>query len=141
LRCGDIDLESARLVVRPELQKTRCGQPFVLSDQTLPLVRQSVTMIQRDRLFPWDRNSIYIYHHFKKQLKLAGLPSGRVSMFHRIRKTSASMIEATVGDGAATKWLGHTKRSVTEDYYLDPALLPNTNLTASLPRPALRKSP
>ena len=70
----------------------------------------------------WDRDDVSFYNHYKRLLKLAGLPYEKQrSGLQKVRRTFASFIEAAGGN--ATAALAHTARSVTEKSYLDPRLI------------------
>lgn len=73
-------------------------------------------------VFPWPFSETYLWNRFSKLLKLAKLGSGKMSMFHRIRRSVASHYEAAGGD--ATELLGHSDRRVTRRHYLDPRIAP-----------------
>jgi hypothetical protein len=77
-----------------------------------------------------------LFSRFRLILKAAGLPHGRRDLFHKVRRTTATLCEIHVGPGSATKQLGHSSARVTEKY-IDPAQLPETDITAKIPRPRL----
>lgn len=58
------------------------------------------------------------YYHLRAILGLAGLPTDRRSMFHRIRRTHATHLYVRGGD--PTQSLGHASDAMTRAYYLDP---------------------
>ena len=59
-----------------------------------------------------------LWKSYGRILEDAGLPSGRDSKFHRIRKTHATWLHRAGGD--ATESLGHSTDEVTRANYLDP---------------------
>lgn len=72
-------------------------------------------------LFPWPYSYGYIFGRFGKVLDSAGLPNNRRTKFHKIRRTTASNLEAAGGN--ATELLDHANRSTTKKSYLNPAVL------------------
>jgi|ERR1700690_2884339 integrase len=79
----------------------------------------------RELVFDMPIHYASLFYKYKRILKLAELPHGRDSMFHRMRKSVASHYEKAGGN--ATALLGHSSRSVTKKY-IDP--------TISSPKPA-----
>jgi integrase len=67
-----------------------------------------------DRVFPWDRSNNLIYTHLKAIHQLAGLPTDRRSMFHRMRRTAASWFKFKGGD--PTQLLDHCDPKTTKKY-------------------------
>jgi integrase len=77
---------------------------------------------QRLLMFPWDKHSTVFYHHYKRLLKLAGLPYVKYkSAIQMHRRSFATHLE--MGGGDATAALRHSERSITTDSYIDPKLL------------------
>ena len=102
-----------------------------------PIHRQTVRLLRSIRgeselVFPTDFCLGTLYNRYDKLLREAGLPHGRESKFHRIRKTSASWFEAAGGN--ATDFLGHSSRRVTLRY-LDPRVTVKTRPCDELFRP------
>ena len=73
---------------------------------------------------------------YKAILKAAGLPFDRWSMFHKLRRTSATLIASTISLEAARQQLGHTTPEMTLSTYVDPRQL-GQNIADMLPRPQL----
>ena len=134
LRCSDFNPATRRLFVRAETQKQRCDQVLFVDHATAELLGELIAATPRETLFPWRGDVATICRHFRRILKAAGLPHGRRDLFHKIRRTTATLCEIHVGPGSATKQLGHSNTRVTEKY-LDPAQLPETDITAKIPRP------
>jgi integrase len=135
LRTTDIDLENGRLFVRAEIQKQFADQAFTLTPQTTAILRQ-FAKVERDLLFPWGLCPSTFYHHWRKLLLAAGLPTGRHCGPHRIRRTTATMAELHIGRGTATGILGHSSAHVTRAY-IDSTKLPDTRVGEQLPRALL----
>jgi len=62
-----------------------------------------------------------VYFRYKKILEAAKLPQDRQRMFHCIRRSAASHLEAAGGD--ATDFLDHSDRRTTRKSYLDPTIV------------------
>jgi len=56
-----------------------------------------------------------------------------------IRRTAATMAEASMGPGTATRLLGHSGPAVTE-LYLDRSRLPGNDIANRIPRPIAPKA-
>lgn len=69
-------------------------------------------------IFQWPWKPASIYHYYNRILTRAGLPTDRMSKFHRIRRSMASYLKAAGGD--PTEALDHSNASTTKRYYLDP---------------------
>jgi len=81
---------------------------------------------------PWDRT--WLRELFKRAARHAGLRVGRGNggVFHKLRRTSGSLVEANGGDGS--RHLGNSRR-VFEKHYRDPRL--GGDLLDLLPRPTV----
>lgn len=67
--------------------------------------------------FPFPYSETYIWKLYKRLLERAGLPSNRKCLFHRNRRTVASVVYASGHD--AQDALDHTHKRTTQQY-LDP---------------------
>ncbi len=85
----------------------------------------------RFEVFPWPYSETYIYRVYRDILTKAGLDVGRRSMFHKIRRTTATHYSAAGHD--ATKLLGHSSRRITQAY-LDKTIDRSVNACDVLPR-------
>ena len=132
LRWENVDLDGAWVRFPAE---TRKGGK---QDRAYPIDRQTVESLRlirmpwRDDVFTWPYDDAYLYARYKRLLKRAGLPTDRMSMFHRMRRTVASMYEARGGN--ASELLGHSSRAVTRKY-LDPRITGGAHAIDKLPRP------
>lgn len=126
-----------QLLIAAEVQKHKADQVYSLHPSTvnvlLALDDASPQGTTRELLFPWEWSRSLLYKEYKALLKQAELPHSRRDKFHRIRRTTATLIEAAGGN--ATKLLGHSSRQVTEAHYLDSSKLPGFDIAAKLPRP------
>ena len=121
-------------------QKQKADQLLDLSAETAEAVEHLLSLHGRDAIFPWPFDQTVpqwpaLTRGYRKILCRAGLPTGRKDLFHRIRKTTASYIEAAGGN--ATWQLGHSSRSVTA-VYLDPRICRRPRQVDLLPRPAAK---
>lgn len=71
-------------------------------------------------VLPWPYHPTYLWDRYTTLLERFGLPSGRESKFHRLRRSVASHYEAAGGN--ATEFFGHSSRKVTRRY-LDPRIV------------------
>ncbi len=132
LERGDLDMHGCYLRIRAEVRKGKSkdiGRD--LHPDTISLLRHIIRPDTR-LLFPWDRHPSTLWHHYKKILHSADLPCDREHMFHCLRKSSASWIEAAGGD--ATKHMDHSSRRVTVKY-LDPRICGSQQASQILFRP------
>lgn len=128
--------EAQRMIgIPPEHQKQGVGQMPDLSDQAM----KALAAIRRPSglIFPWpyDQNNrqwATLNRHLRRILTRAGLPTTRLDLFHKWRKTTASYIQRAGGD--ATSRLGHSGRQVTR-CYLDPRIATPPRQVDLLPRP------
>jgi len=98
---------------KPNLCKIKPSTLRELRDFQLP---------ERELIFPWDRCHSAFYQHYKRLLRLAGLPYVKYkSAIQMHRRTFATHLEMIGGD--ATEALRHSERSITTDSYIDPKLL------------------
>lgn len=97
----------------------RADRIYRLSPDTLIWLKR-ILKPKRLLVFPWALNRSYLWKRYEPILERAGLPTDRLSKFHRIRRSVASHYEARGGN--ATELLGHSARRVTESY-LDPRIV------------------
>jgi site-specific recombinase XerD len=130
-----VDLDRRTLLLRAETQKQRADQVLTLHGQSVDALR-AIQKPERRLVFPWPHNPSYLWMHYKKLVERAGLAYSRMASFHKIRKTSATLLTAAVGSHAATKLLGHADAKTTAKY-LDPRLLPDDATADNMPRPTM----
>jgi len=132
LAWDNVDLDSGWVRFPAETRKGgRRDRAYRVAPETIEALRL-ILVPWRDDVFTWPYDSVYIYARYKRLLRRAGLPNDRTSMFHRMRRTTASLFEAAGGN--ATELLGHSSRAVTKKY-LDPRLLNAPQAIDKLPRP------
>ena len=134
LTWGNVDLDSGWVRFPAETRKGgKRDRAYRIDRETIEALRL-ILIPWRDDVFTWPYDASYIYARYKRVLKRAGLPFDRESMFHRMRRTTASMYE--LAGGNATDLLGHSSRSVTKKY-LDPKICQRDHAIDRLPRPWL----
>lgn len=118
------DLAGGWLSVPAELRKgKRKDRLYKIGIDTVDAMR-IIEVAPRKLIWPWPYCISYLWPKYRKLLKFAGLPTDRLCMFHRMRRSVASHMEAAGGN--ATEFLGHSNRKVTEAY-LDPRIVPQVN--------------
>jgi integrase len=131
LRPADVDLQNGWLTVPAAAMKNRTGKRYKLGPDAIEALAD-IWDPNRARLFPlrWERAA----DHFRAVLKLAGIQTsgGSMSMFHRFRRTVATLVAVKKGLHAAMELLGHSSIEVTLRY-IDPRFLPGTDFTDCLP--------
>lgn len=120
LTWGCVDLSGGWLHVPAEMRKgKRADRVYRLAPDTVVALKR-IREQKRSLVFPWDLNRNYLWNKYEPILERAGLPTDRLSKFHRMRKSVASHCEARGGN--ATELLGHSSRKVTMAY-LDPRIV------------------
>jgi integrase len=120
LRWDDLDLDGGTVNFRAITRKGRKKpKHWKLHPITVQLFRD-IADPPREVVFDSGLEISSLYCRYNALLKEAGLPHGRDSKFHRMRKSAASFFEAAGGD--ATFLLGHSSRAITL-LYLDPRIV------------------
>jgi len=134
VRPTDIRLAERGLVLRAETQKDKRARWCSLHDQTIAACA-AIYVDSRDLMWPWPFTREWLDQSFKRILRRAGVRYGRGNggLWHKLRRTSGTLVEAAGGDGA--KHLGNT-RQIFETYYNDPTISSKSQLDL-LPRPNL----
>ena len=103
---------------------------YVLSSPTLGAMTRMRNPSRPD-IWPFVLTDCSFYLHFRRLLKLAGLPAGRKDKSQRFRRTHLTLWEAA--GYSATSRAQHSSRAVTERFYLDVSRLPQLDPTDILP--------
>lgn len=120
LRWDNVDLPGGFITLQPDIRKGRqVGRTYRLNAQAIEWLSRIQTPA-RDLVWPWPYRYGYLWTKYRDVLRCAGLPQGRERMFHCMRKSHASHLEAAGGN--ATESLGHGDRATTIDSYLDPSI-------------------
>ena len=130
----DCHLAERFVIFRGETQKQGDDTFHSLSDQTVaalvPMCCQTTA-----ELFPWPYRKRHLWTVFRRDIvEPAGLRASKsMGLFHKLRRTSGSLVEANGGDGS--RHLGNS-RAVFERSYRDPRICGGSQLD-KLPRPKL----
>lgn len=130
---ADVMPTQAGFWVRAGAQKDHEGDWYAVDADTVAAWR-AAWMPARQLMWPWKGGEGRLNDTFRDMCEAAGVhcETGTGSLFHRIRKSTASYLEANGGN--ATAQLGHSARSVTM-HYLDPRIVRNCDATRFMPRP------
>jgi len=113
----DVDLAGGWLHARAELRKGgRADRTYKLRRETVEAIER-IRQPERPEIFPFPREDHWLYYHYGKILRAAGLPTSRMDKFHKVRKSVGTHGLAAGADAATL--LDHTDIRVTKKY-LDP---------------------
>jgi len=129
---SDLLFDHRGCFIRADDNKPKEDQFFRLSDRVLDFLRR-IYDPRRKKLWPWEMTRETLYRHFRsKILDKTNVPTwkGTGSLFHRIRKSTASYTR--LNGGNATLQLGHSSPAVTERYY-DPRICGVQDVTKYMP--------
>jgi len=136
VRAADLLLDQRALILRAENQKQRRDQFCRLSDQTVAALAATglPAASVRALVFPWPWRRETLFARLRKIARRANVRHGRGAggLFHRIRRTSATLVYCNGGDAA--KHLGHASAAVTMKHYIDPRMIADGEVDR-LPRP------
>ena len=111
-------LESDWVLFPAEVRKGgKRDRRYMLSQHTCNVLAEIKKHVTGPLAFPWPYSDGYIWASFGNLLASAGLPKGRRDKFHRMRRTTASVVHQAGMD--ATEALDHQQRRTTQRY-LDP---------------------
>jgi len=135
VRMADCALDRGGLLVRR--RKTHRARWYALAEDTLRWLRLAAGERELAWPVPWTRN--WLDERLRRLCCDAGLACGRRrgGLWHKIRRTSGSLVEAAGGDGSAH--LGNS-RAIFERHYRDPRLC-GTSTVSLLPRPTIPDRP
>ena len=121
LRWENVDLDGGFVTFPPSSRKgKRRGAVYQLGPQCIEALRL-IQEPNRDKVFPFPYCRDTLWNQYRAILKSAGLPHDRKHMYHCLRKSVASHMEAA--GQSSTETLGHSDRSVTRRHYLDPRIV------------------
>lgn len=133
LHSADLNLDEGIILARAETQKQKADQVFRLHPDTVAAIKATHPH-RRELLFGypnWRDNKRTLYNRFNRILKAAGLPTTAGNKFHKIRRTSATLVADAISAEAATKHLGHSHASTTRAY-LDLRKIRNEVISADV---------
>jgi integrase len=133
IRFDEIDFTNKLLCIPPERMKNNCEQFYRLHDQTIEAILATIPP-RRTLVFPFPfTKNVAIYRRFRVILRRAGLPTTRLDMFHKIRRTTATHISRLLGEQVAIRQLGHSDASCIKRY-VDPRFTNDHMASQHLPR-------
>ncbi|MCA9258508.1 MAG: phage integrase SAM-like domain-containing protein [Planctomycetales bacterium] len=106
--------------VRLVQRKTRQGLLAPLSKGAWEAIER-IREPKRELIFEWTQSEHCFHNHWRAIVTEAGLPVGQREGMQKIRRTSASHLEA-VHPGAATRHLGHKTPDMARKHYIDPTI-------------------
>lgn len=117
----DVLLDRGGFYARAEHQKQHADQFFLVGQDAISAFRSIYDSARRE-MWPWPYRRETLFRAFRRICQRAGVQLGRGpgSLFHRIRKSTASYMKA--GGGDPTSHLGHSCSKVTLRY-LDPRIV------------------
>ena len=128
-----LDVDGMLLHVPGEMRKGK------REDKVYPLPREVVELLTKlppsKRLFPWNGKLQTLRLHWKRILRVAGLPANRNTVFHCMRRTHATHMAIAAGVEAASRSTGHSSTAVTLWSYIDESQLPSMPASALLAMP------
>lgn len=112
---ADVDVEQCLVTLKSITAKTKTEQPIRVSATTLAAI-QAILDPQRPKIWPCGKYRHGLYDRLKELLNAAGLPTDRLSKFHRIRRTNATQTALHGSLDMAQRQLGHTSLKMTMKY-------------------------
>ena len=116
LTTSDLDLETGWLSVPADVQKQKAEQVFKLHPDTLRVI-VATNPAGREWLLPFPYHFVgrtkYLRLRLNRILNAAGLPKTCKDKFHKIRRTTATLVADLAGDEAAQKHMGHSSLALT----------------------------
>lgn len=131
LRRQDLRDDGA-ILARAETQKTICDEVRWLGPDAVAAVK-AITSVDSELLFAWPYQKEAYWRRWKRILRHAGLSATRRDGPQKMRRSSASHLEAAC-PGAAQRHLGHKTAGLAYKHYVDPRIAPAQNAARILPR-------
>lgn len=126
-----LDSSTNTLHIRGERMKGKEDAIQRLHPETVRLI---LSLPRSDsRVFPWPFHRRSIWIHFGKILEAAGLPSSPRDKFHKIRRTSYTLVALKYGKEVAGEHATH--HTDMSEHYFDTSFMPKPNPLDALPRP------
>jgi len=134
LRWDDVDYDACTLLIRAPNHKLRRDKLLWLPASAMRRIRR-LPSHRRRLVWDWPYGRRWFFVMARRIIERAGVPCPKRGnhLFHRLRRTSGTLVEANGGDGA--RHLGNS-RSVFERHYLDARRLCGQQ-AARRPVPAL----
>jgi integrase len=115
------------------IQKTQQPHVSLLRPATM-LSLAAVRVASDNRLLPWPWRVSHLYPFFRRLLAVTGLPGGPRNGLQKLRRTSATWLEAA-SPGSASWHLGHSTPTLARQHYLDPRYAAPSHLPPAIPEP------
>jgi len=133
LRWSELYLDDRLVLFRHETQKQGNEQMIGYSERVADAL-QRIQHPERERVFAWPfdpgsqldsykGNWQTLRRQFTRMLIRAGLPVDPKSKFHRLRKTTATVIADNFGEEEACRQMGHSDPRLTRTRYIQKAKL------------------
>lgn len=125
IRRDDVDLARGIVRVRGRGMKNRRGQAFQVGADCVAALER-IWQPPRELLLPWPFSKGTIDKHFRRIKAAAGLETEAglpLQSFHRIRRSTATLICDRAGLPASSQHLGHSSTALTSARYVDAGLL------------------
>jgi hypothetical protein len=114
----NIELCDGKHYIRVVQHKTREGITCQLREETVKAIKATFPP-KRELIFEWPHTPSIFYRHWNNLVYEAGLEVNRRNGPQKLRRTSASHLEAA-SPGTATAHLGHRSADLARKHYLDP---------------------
>lgn len=130
---------SGRLHLYAEQTKQTADTVHTLHRETLAAIKACPRRPRSKKLFPWPLHQRRIYVYLRRLLEQVGLPAGRRDLFHKLRRTSYTLVWATSGQDAASTHAGHSTdlHRAYLDIDLARSIRGDKNPIDLMPRPAV----
>lgn len=116
-----------RLLLPAEFQKTNRGQAHKLPQWLVKRIRRLPRAAGDTRLIPTPFSRVATLRtHLRRCVVAAGFRCSNKDLFHKFRRSSATLVCAAQGIEEARRHLGHTTQEMTRGY-IDPTHLPTTS--------------
>ncbi|MGE0692663.1 MAG: tyrosine-type recombinase/integrase [Pirellulales bacterium] len=135
LTWADVDLAMGSIRVPGRAMKNRRGRPYQIGPDAIGAL-QTIQMPHRELVFPWPHDEQHFSRSMRRIVAAAGVaPSGRavLNCFHKLRRSTATLVAEKRGLAAASELLGHSSVDLTRKRYIDPTRMPGHDTTAYLP--------
>lgn len=122
---------TATLTLKAAIRKDRRGRSYQLPPDAAALVVANLAAERGPRLWNWPHCRRHFFRQTRRLFESAGLQCEEaVGLWHKLRRTSGSLVEANGGDGA--RHLGHS-RKVFEQRYRVRMLVPDSQTAILAP--------
>lgn len=122
---------SSRLLIPGEFQKHRRDSHQSLRPATVARLKALPRPVGDKRLFPWPFVRDELWRKFAKILVAAGLPATGRDKFHKLRRTSYTLVAKSHGIAVASRHAGHS--TDMSRYYLDQTQYDDRDPLTALP--------